>query len=372
LEKEYSREKAVVDKVSPLEEYEEEYEDLTEGEDRSEEESEERSGWDFFKSVIRTNLGPEVVEPDIPEESKTKKRPRPKVVVGKKRKVKKGKSDAVRSSTEKTDLDMTEENEEKMETKMEEEMETTTLPPCSELLPIDIERGFKCYNDTEVWTRDPVMEKTLTQLWKSFDPMGSGGDGISLDLGIGSSIDPLHLTEVLPGSGALHVDRETSYFAADLWLWGVSIYGLSEAYLNDVIITRNKDLTEMNIAIEFRLDQLQANGMYNVTGWLGFEWIPLESNGQQPFTAALLNGTLSPQITIDTDAECDEAGEAKITELNIPLVYDTLTFDMENLDKAFDTVIQGILVVLLETQNMLAVAALRAMIAQSVGSLMCS
>jgi len=372
LEKEYSREKAVVDKVSPLEEYEEEYEDLTEGEDVSGEESEERSGWDFFKSVIRTNLGPEVVEPDIPEESKTKKRSRPKVVVGKKRKVKKGKSDAVRSSTEKADFDMTEENEEKMETKMEEEIETTTLPPCSELLPIDIERGFKCYNDTEVWTRDPVMEKTLTQLWKSFDPMGSGGNGISLDLGIGSSIDPLHLTEVLPGSGALHVDRETSYFAADLWLWGVSIYGLSEAYLNDVIITRNKDLTEMNIAIEFRLDQLQANGTYNVTGWLGFEWIPLESNGQQPFTAALLNGTLSPQITIDTDAECDEAGEAKITELNIPLVYDTLTFDMENLDKAFDTVIQGILVVLLETQNMLAVAALRAMIAQSVGSLMCS
>merc|ERR1719290_557194 len=73
LEKEYSRVKAVVDKVSPLEEYEEAYEDLTEGEDVSGEESEERSGWDFFKSVIRTNLGPEVVEPDIPEESKTKK-----------------------------------------------------------------------------------------------------------------------------------------------------------------------------------------------------------------------------------------------------------------------------------------------------------
>ena len=69
----------------------------------------------------------------------------------------------------------------------------------------------------------------------------------------------------------------------------------------------------MNIAIEFRIDRLQANGTYNVrnfqnqnhgkhgiviqvTGWLGFEWIPLESNGQQPFTAALINGTLSPQV----------------------------------------------------------------------------
>ena len=159
LEKEYSREKAVVDKVSPLEEYEEEYEDLTEGEDVSGEESEERSGWDFFKSVIRTNLGPEVVEPDIPEESKTKKRP--KVVVGKKRKVKKGKSDAVRSSTEKADIDMTEENEERMETKIEDEMETTTLPPCSLLLPIDIERGFKCYNDTEVWTRSVQIKQNF-------------------------------------------------------------------------------------------------------------------------------------------------------------------------------------------------------------------
>ena len=54
LEKEYSREKAVVDKVSPLEEYEEEYEDLTEGEDMSEEGSDERSGLDIYKSVIRT------------------------------------------------------------------------------------------------------------------------------------------------------------------------------------------------------------------------------------------------------------------------------------------------------------------------------
>ena len=89
-------------------------------------------------------------------------------------------------------------------------------------------------------------------------------------------------------------------------------------------------------------------------------------------TACLRWPCLLSQITIDTDAECDSAGEAKITELNIPLLYDTLTFDMNELDDAFDTVIQGILIILIETQNMLAVAALRALIAQSVGSLMCT
>ena len=89
-------------------------------------------------------------------------------------------------------------------------------------------------------------------------------------------------------------------------------------------------------------------------------------------TACLRWPCLLSQITIDTDAECDSAGEAKITELNIPLLYDPLTFDMNELDDAFDTVIQGILIILIETQNMLAVAALRALIAQSVGSLMCT
>ena len=107
---------------------------------------------------------------------------------------------------------------------------------------------------------------------------------------------------------------------------------------------RNKDLTEMNIAIEFRIDQLQANGTYNVrrvrislhgkrvsikvTGWLGFEWIPLESQGQQPFTAALINGTLSPQVLIICFLEAVEAFSKSSFELvqALPLIYSIKSF----------------------------------------------
>ena len=42
---------------------------------------------------------------------------------------------------------------------------------------------------------------------------------------------------------------------------------------------------------------------------------------------------------------------------------------MEKLDKAFDTVIQDVLVVMLETQNMLAVSTIRALVGRTVGSL---
>ena len=46
------------------------------------------------------------------------------------------------------------------------------------------------------------------------------------------------MSQVLPGGGALHVDRETSFFAADLWMWGVTVRGLSQGYLSDIVITR--------------------------------------------------------------------------------------------------------------------------------------
>ena len=129
----------------------EEQEEIGKGGDEVTEDAEERSGWDFFKSVIRTNLGPEVIEPNLPAEPATKKS-RPKVVVGKKKTNQgQGLGDVSQASNGKTDFDRTGENSDKL--RQEEEMETTTLPPCSELLPIDIERGFKCFNDTEVWQR---------------------------------------------------------------------------------------------------------------------------------------------------------------------------------------------------------------------------
>ena len=96
------------------------------------------------------------------------------------------------------------------------------------------------------------------------------------------------MSQVLPGGGALHVDRETSFFAADLWMWGVTVRGLSQGYLSDIVITRcpcidhlptfhmspvtchlvalqcspdtsstrNQDLTQMNIAVEFTIDEV--------------------------------------------------------------------------------------------------------------------
>ena len=133
----------------------EEYEEM----EVTEDEYEERSGWDFFKSVIRTNLGPEVIEPDLPAESATK-RSRPKVVNSGKKKTSRG--NASQASNGRADRGQGS-SKKSGKPEEEEDMETTTLPPCSLVLPIDIERGIKCYNDTEVWTRCYITKETFFQ-----------------------------------------------------------------------------------------------------------------------------------------------------------------------------------------------------------------
>ena len=97
----------------------------------------------------------------------------------------------------------------------------------------------------------------------------------------------------------------------------------------------------------------------------------LDSGGDQPWQAKLVNCSLVVKIVVDAEADCDEEGDAKITELDIPLVYETIVFNMEKLDKSFDTVIQGILVMVIKAQNIAAVSALRSLISSSISTLMC-
>ena len=76
------------------------------------------------------------------------------------------------------------------------------------------------------------------------------------------------------------------------------------------------------------------NGTYNATGHLGTMWLqlPMDSEGDRPFEAKLLNSVLVPQITIDAEASCDPEKNARITDFNIPLLYDGIYSNFENLD----------------------------------------
>ena len=119
-----------------------------------------------------------------------------------------------------------------------------------------------------------------------------------------------------------------------------------------------------------------VNGTYNTTGHLGTAWLqlPMDSEGDKLFEARLLNATLVPKMNIDAEADCDPEDperNVRITDFNIPLLYDGVSSKFENLDAAFETIIQGIMIFVLESQNMVLEAALQRFLANSISNIMC-
>ena len=89
-----------------------------------------RSGWDFVKNVMAVNMG--LDHPDKPSEPQSES-------------VTDAKIDT--ANQQPADLEPMEPSEE-----VKDQL-TTTLSPCSVLLPVDFERGVRCWNDTQIWIR---------------------------------------------------------------------------------------------------------------------------------------------------------------------------------------------------------------------------
>ena len=98
--------------------------------------------------------------------------------------------------------------------------------------------------------------------------------------------------------------------------------------------------------MEYMLGDLVMKGMYNATGHLGTMWmqIPFNSEGDKPFNITVNNARLVPKITVDAKAKCDSGQNVRITEFTLPFLYDSVESKFDNLDTAFETIFQGIVI----------------------------
>jgi len=234
------------------------------------------------------------------------------------------------------------------------------LPLCSDLSDIEAEIGLECI--TEHRNKDEVLEKILHQTWDMLDISAT------LQPLIGDSLDPLNISGVLPG-GKVSVREEGTVYQANLTMSDIVMYNLSKAYLKKISVTRSENLTNIEITAWIGIDLVTANGSYSLQGMLG--WWPVDSDGERSFQAEMHNATLVPKIRVDTRAGCDERGNAIITDLKIPLEYDEVNFHMENLGEFYNSVVNGIGVFLISSQNQLAVASLKGLIARNIASFTC-
>jgi len=216
-----------------------------------------------------------------------------------------------------------------------------------------------------------VLENLIPQVWSSMEVV----KGVTESLGgtwgwLGQQVEPVDITSFLP-NGALHLNQSTDFFAADLTMWNISLYGLSTFHLKEVKVLRPWDLSQLSLDASFSLPELLANGTYNATGWMGFSWATVDSMGAQPFNISVVNATASLKVTVDSSSPCSPSSGARVTSLSLPLLYSSLQLAMDNIDDGFRFALQSLLEISIHAQMLVLEGALRGAIATYLGDLIC-
>lgn len=246
------------------------------------------------------------------------------------------------------------------------------LPNCDELVDEEPEEGFNCVKvvvePPEIRWRDTVMERLLSQLWEDYQSRLNFNPEL-----YGISLDPLKVDPLL-SKGGISENVATPALSADLTMNNIQIHGISSIYLSESLVTRSESLSDMDLKMQFSFDTFSVNGTYSLQGWLG--WFKMDSMGIQPFEISVTNATISPRVRLDTSLEGDRAGcgkdgRVRITEMEIPLKYDDISFNLHNLGTFYNTAVNALGIYLIKTQEEALVWLLKEMVKREVNSLIC-
>lgn len=254
------------------------------------------------------------------------------------------------------------------------------LPPCNSLFEVDRRPGDNCDNTTveepEIRYSDPIFERLIAQVWADFQYKLNNEAQL-----YGVVLDPFDVDAKLPKS--IDLQQQGAGYSANVTMRDIKMYGLSGINLDSVEVTRAENLTDFRARIVFGFDHLEINGTYALKGYFG--WWELDSQGEQPFSIKMINATLAYEMDIDlispddwTARQCSPletmetaTDNVLIEGINIPLRYDDIDFKFNNLGTFANTVVNGVGIYFLQTQEEFLVGEIRKAIKKNVNSLIC-
>merc|ERR1719431_1643329 len=127
-----------------------------------------------------------------------------------------------------------------------------SLPECQDLVPGLDDMDQDCQNSTMpppiVRYRDMVFERLIHQSWEDTQSK------INMERKMyGIDLEPLNVDQLAGTTGALlEVSETAGLYSADLRMWDVKVHGLSDIYLSEVEVTRDKTLSDLKMMTQFR------------------------------------------------------------------------------------------------------------------------
>ena len=216
-----------------------------------------------------------------------------------------------------------------------------------------------------------MFEKLIRQSWR--DPQYRINSMAEVG---GIVLDPLDVDKLAGSRPSVEISDSNIAYSADLKMWNLEVHGLSTIYINEVLVTRSKNLFDLDVKVVFKFDRLTMNGTYDLTGSLG-GWFgtSFTSEGARPFFAEIENATITARLRLDTsenlNMECDRVGDVLMTDIGIPFTYDDISINFDNLGYTYNTVINGMSIFILKTQEKNLLTYVKDQVKNTVNSLIC-
>lgn len=198
----------------------------------------------------------------------------------------------------------------------------------------------------------------------------------------GIVVDPLDVDTFLPKP--IDISQNGAGYSADVKMSAIKVYGLSGINMSESVVTRSENLTDIDIKVTFSFDKLVINGTYSLKGFVTF-W-SVDSGGDQDFNIRIKKADFTYGMKMElVDPDSDWAGrrcddrftaaqdqhDVLITEIRFPLLYEDVDFRFDNLGNFANTMVNGIGMYLLQTQEDVFVDEIRKAIKKNVNSLIC-
>jgi len=239
-----------------------------------------------------------------------------------------------------------------------------------------------CMNDvssvaisSEDQVHDRIFERLISQIWQNYQVKLNGNGQL-----YGETIDPLDVSSQLPKFNPMHIKRKGTGYSLDAKMGDIKMYGLGQIHLMESTVTRNENLTDMNVTVTIGFPKLVLNGSYAIKGKMGY-FIPLNYNG--PFAVTIVNASVTHHMELklaDKDSNdlssCQKSsrGNVLITNIKMPLRYADIKFKFANLGKVTSFVVKVMTKIWLyfnRSNEKMIVGKIREVIKKEVSSLMC-
>jgi len=225
----------------------------------------------------------------------------------------------------------------------------------------------------EVWVRDVVWEAMVTTAWMDYITRLNREKAL-----YGVTLEPLELA-LLTGQETLTLERSILGYQVSMALRDLELQGLSGLSLENLSLSRDRNLTSIFTEAILDAPYLLLTGIYNMEGTakrslLSYLLPDISSEGDQAFSINITKARIRADLRVELVGGCVEDREVSpvITKIEFPFSYRDLQFKFDNLGSTLAAAVEGLGGWVIEYQRSLLVNLIREYIGSEVASFVCS